>query len=171
MTCPPSDHPGTDASGWAPPPAPQRRSRRGLVVGASVAGVLLLGGGGYAVAAYLSGGGAQPQDVLPDTTLGLVTLDLDPSAGQKMALASLLEKFPEVGTEGDEDLRRHLVEPLLDQTQTELDYATDVQPWLGDRMAVAVVPADDVEAGVVPVVVLAFTSGPARPRLPRPARS
>jgi hypothetical protein len=86
-----------------------------------------------------------------------VKVDLDPSAGQKMELRSLLEKFPEVDTGGDGDIRDQLVQPLIELSGGELDYATDVEPWLGDRMAVAAVPADDSEAGVAPVVALAVT--------------
>jgi hypothetical protein len=134
-----------------------RRSRAGLAVAATLAGALVLGGTGYAVASYLSGGGSQPEDVLPADTLGFVKLDLDPSAGQKMALGSLLEKFPDVVTEGDGDLREQLLEPLLEETGAQLDYAADVQPWLGDRMAVAAVPAEGTEEGVTPVAVLAVT--------------
>jgi hypothetical protein len=119
--------------------------------------VLVLGGTGYAVASYLDGGGSQPEDVLPVDTLGFVKLDLDPSAGQKMALGSLLEKFPGLVGEGEGDLREQLLEPLLDESGTDLDYAADVQPWLGDRMAVAAVPAEESEEGVAPVAALAVT--------------
>jgi hypothetical protein len=118
--------------------------------------VLVLGGAGYAAASYLSGGGPQPQDVLPADTLGFVALDLDPSAGQKMALLSLMGKFPGLDTEGSGDLRGQLLQPLIDLSESELDYAADVEPWLGDRMAVAVVPAEGSPEGVVPVVALAI---------------
>jgi hypothetical protein len=170
VTVPPYDRPnpgafGAPASGgpsgvpsWggAEPPA-GRRSRRGVVVGAVVGGVVVLGGAGYATASYLSGGGTQPEEVLPADVVGFVKVDLDPSAGQKMALRSLLGKFPDVDTEGDGDIRDQLLQPLLELGGDELDYAADVEPWLGDRMAVAAVVADDSAAGVVPVVALAVT--------------
>jgi hypothetical protein len=122
-----------------------------------VAGVVVLGGAGYAAASYLSGGGTQPEDVLPADTLGFVKVDLDPSASQKLALRSLLAKFPDVSTEGVGDVRGQVLEPLLDINGGRLDFAADVQPWLGDRMAVAAVPAAGSPAGVAPVVALAFT--------------
>ena len=174
MTYPPHDQPSPDvprgpeptwdpqhadaASPWVPAahPAPVRRSRRGLVVAASVAGVLVLGGGGYAVAAYLSGGGAQPQDVLPDTTVAFVTLDLDPAMGQKAAVASLLEKFPSLA-DAPEDLRGDLLDRLLEDSGLDVDPARDIEPWLGDRMALAAVPARDAELGMAPVLALAVT--------------
>jgi hypothetical protein len=166
VTLPPSDRPLPDTSGaypaassWAPaePPARAHRSRRGLVVATALAGTLVLGGTGYAVASYLSGSGTQPEDVLPTDTLGFVKLDLDPSAAQKMALGSLLQKFPSLETGADGDLRGQLLDPLLDEAGTGLSFAADVQPWLGARMAVAVVPAEEAEAGVVPVAALAVT--------------
>ena len=170
MTVPPYDRPNPGAFGppapggpsgapsWdgAEPPA-GRRSRRAAVVAAVVGGVVVVGGAGYATASYLSGGGTQPEQVLPGDVLGFVKVDLDPSAGQKMALRSLLEKFPDVDTEGDGDIRDQLLQPLLELSGDELDYAADVEPWLGDRMAVAAVVADDSAAGVVPVVALAVT--------------
>ena len=169
MTHPPFDRstpdPGTPSPGWGPGdatavswgpvPAAPRRSRRGIVVAALVAGLLVLGGSGYAFASYLAGGGTQPEDVLPADTLGFVRLDLDPSAGQKLAMRSLLEKFPDIGTEDDSDLRAQLLERLMDLTETELVFEDDVRPWLGQRMAVGVVPADDTDEGGVPVVALA----------------
>lgn len=170
MTLPPYDRPNPGAFGAPTPGDPSgapswdgaeppvgRRSRRGVAIAAILGGVVVLGGAGYATASYLSGGGTQPEDVLPGDVLGFVKVDLDPSAGQKVALMSLLEKFPDVDTAGDGDIRDQLLQPLLELSGDELDYAADVEPWLGERMAVAAVPADDSPAGVVPVVALAVT--------------
>src|SRR5687768_16783105 len=76
VTHPPFDRstadPGTPSPGWVPGdatavsrgpvPAAPRRSRRGIVVAALVAGLLVLGGSGFAFASYLAGGGTQPED-------------------------------------------------------------------------------------------------------------
>jgi hypothetical protein len=150
VTVPPYDQP-------TPAPSAPRRSRRGLVVAAMATGVLVLGGTGFAVASYLAGGGPQPEDVLPADTVGFVKLDLDPSAGQKMALGSLMGKFPELDAGGDGDLRERLLESLLEESDIGLNYADDVRPWLGDRMAVGAVPAEESPEGVVPVAALAVT--------------
>jgi hypothetical protein len=142
------------------PPAPAedgirtRRIRRRIAVGATVAGAVVIGGAGYAVAAYLSGGGAQPEEVLPADTLAFVKLDLDPAMGQKTAVAALMEKFPALG-DGPDDIRQDLVDGLLEFGDTELSYAEDVDPWLGDRMAVAVVRDEASEPGFAVVFVLA----------------
>ena len=142
----------------AEPDAGGRRVRKGLLVAGATAGVLVLGGTGYAVASYVSGGGAQPEEVLPADTLGFVKLDLDPAAGQKMAVSSLLDRFPSLTDgEDDEDLKSTLVTPLLADNDWGLTYDRDVEPWLGNRMAVAAVPDPASEAGVAPVVVLAVT--------------
>jgi hypothetical protein len=153
VTLPPYDRPVETFSVSQAPS--RRRSRRNLVIGATVTGAVVLGGVGFAAASYLSGGGAQPQDVLPADTLGFVSLDMDPAAGQKLGLLSLMDKFPDVTTEGDADFRGELLDPLLDEIAGGLYYPADVRPWLGDRMAVAAVPAEDSEVGVAPVLVLA----------------
>jgi hypothetical protein len=116
--------------------------------------VLVLGGGGYAVAAYLSGGGAQPEEVLPADTVALVKLDLDPAMGQKTAVASLLDKFPALG-DGTDDVRQKAVDQLMELGDAQLDFATDVEPWLGDRMAAALVRDDASDQGMTGVLVLA----------------
>ena len=142
----------------AEPDAGGRRVRKGLLLAGATAGVLVLGGTGYAVATYVSGGGAQPEEVLPADTLAVVKLDLDPAAGQKMAVSSLLDRFPSLtSAEDDDDLRKTLVTPLLADNEWGLTYERDVEPWLGNRMAVAAVPDPGSEAGVAGVVVLAVT--------------
>ncbi len=146
------------------PPAPPepagsaRRARRGLLFAGAATGALVLGGTGYAVASYLSGGGAQPEEALPADTLAFAKLDLDPAATQKAAAFALLEQFPDLRTGGDDgDLKSALVTPLLEDDRWGLSYDSDVEPWLGDRMAVAAVPDPGSEAGIASVVVLAVT--------------
>jgi hypothetical protein len=114
---------GAAPTGAVPAPTEQpRRSRTGrkVAIGAAAAGVVLLGGAGYAVAAYLSGGGPQPEEVLPADTIGVVKLDLDPAAGQKAAVASLMGKFPAL--DGAGDIKQSAVDGLLDLTDGRLDF-------------------------------------------------
>ena len=132
----------------------KRRTRRRIAIGATVVGALALGGGGYAVAAYLSGGGAQPEEVLPADTVTLVKIDFDPAMGQKTAVANLMEKFPALG-EGTEDIRQSAIDELLDFGAADLDYEKDVAPWLGDRMAGALVPDEASDGGMAGVLVVA----------------
>ena len=105
----------------------------------------------------LGGGGPQPEDVLPADTVAFAKLDLDPAMNQKAAVFSLLEKFPEVETRRRRP-RRHAVRRAAGtRCRTASTSTTTSEPWLGDRMAVAAVPAPDSDAGVAPVLVLAVT--------------
>ncbi|MDQ2758300.1 MAG: DUF3352 domain-containing protein, partial [Actinomycetota bacterium] len=120
------------------------RSRRGVVAGVAALAVLLVGGTG-AVAAYqkLAPQGAQPDTVIPASAVAFVRFDLDPSAGQKISATRFLSKLPKLAKEGDAvDLRQTLwgyavrAQPDL----ASLDYAKDVEPWLGDRAGLAILP-------------------------------
>ncbi|WP_182901219.1 DUF3352 domain-containing protein [Microbispora sp. H10830] len=131
-----------------PPAPPQDRARRGrgwilALVAAVLVGVV--GGGGVWAASKLSGGGTQPQDVLPANAMAYIRLDLDPSAGQKLALFGIARKFSATRDSfGGDDPRKALVTALQkdDQDLSKVDYARDVEPWLGDRVGLAVLPAD-----------------------------
>ncbi len=94
------------------------RRRRGLrLAAAGTAAVLVLGTAGAVAwaASRLSGGGTQPEDVVPATALAYADVDFDPSAGQKVAILRFLRHFPEADVDGgdDADLRKELVELLV----------------------------------------------------------
>ncbi len=126
-----------------PDPAAQTPSKRGrgrlVVAGGAVAVAVLMGGGAFAYS-MLAGGGSQPADVMPSTMQAYARLDLDPSANQKIALFKLVRKIPEaakeIGDAEDVDLRRLVLEDLLDEECKGLDYESDVEPWLGKRIGV-----------------------------------
>lgn len=140
----------------SPAPEPQPRRRRAVVLGA--VGALLagtIGAGAWAASHFLGGGGPQPADALPANTLAVVSLDLDPSLGQKVEALEVLRKFPSLrgkGTGGgDADARRFVWNAFdLGCEGTSFD---DVASWLGDRAAVAGVPAQDGLAAVAVVEV------------------
>ncbi|MCW2681221.1 MAG: hypothetical protein JWM62_2622 [Frankiales bacterium] len=138
-------------------PEPARRTRRlgSLAVGLVGAGALAVAGSAVAVAALLGGGGAQPEDVLPADALGLVTLDLDPAAGQKVAVYRLAKRFPAVAREvKDEDgVKDQLLTALLGDAG-DLDDEKDVKPWIGDRVGAALVPGAEEPQ---PLVAIAYT--------------
>lgn len=119
------------------------------------AGALAVAGSAVAVAAVLSGGGAQPEDVMPAEAFAMVKLDLDPAAGQKLAVYRLAKRFPSLADDvRDEDqIKDELLSALL-RDMDELDYETEVQPWIGDRVAVAAMPAAEEPE---PLVAMAFT--------------
>ena len=130
----------------------RRRGQRGAVSslvagGSTVAAVALVGGGVFA-ASQLGGGGQQPDDVLPDSTVAYARIDLDPSASQKVDLLRLLQRFPDfaeaTGISSDrEDLRRALAEAVLADAGCQVDYDEDIEPWIGDRAALAGIPGSE----------------------------
>jgi len=121
---------------------PPRRRRMRLVGGVAAAAVLIAGGGAYAAFSAFNGSGTQPEDVLPASAVAFVKVDLDPSAGQKLELFNLLQKFPQAAqVQGsDTTFGDWLVRRLVESGSGPISYATDVKPWLGKRFAVAVIP-------------------------------
>lgn len=160
-TPPPSPPPEfLESRGGGPLRAEPRRGsgavRRAALLGGGVVGLAAVGVGAWAAYSFFSTG-AQPAEALPAKTLGYVSIDLDPAGGQKIEALRTLNKFPAfedyVGIAPDDDLRRKLFDLVQEDAGcTDLDYADDVEPWLGDRAAVAAV--DTGGDSPVPVVVL-----------------
>jgi hypothetical protein len=136
------------------PPRSHTRSARRYVV-ALVVAALGAGAVGAGVWAWQSWAkqGPQPAEALPGNTLAYAALDLDPTGGQKLAAYNTLRKFPslrkELGLGSADDLTKSVVDELASDGHCDLDYG-DVKPWIGDRVAVAVV----AQARPEPVVVL-----------------
>jgi hypothetical protein len=132
--------------------------RRTTVLSAvAVTAVAVLGGGAYAAYSFLAGGGPHPEDVLPASTIGVVSVDLDPSAGQKISAIRSMRKFPALkdtlGLHADDDLRKYAVDKLLEQTDCPgVDFAADVEPWLGKRAGFGAVDLDGGDP--VPAIAL-----------------
>ncbi len=150
-----------------PLPVAPSRGRRAVVVGAVAVGVLAVLGGGAAAAVFLLGGhGPQPEEVLPASTLAEVSVDLDPSASQKLAAYQTLRKFPALKKQLDlgtgDDLRRTIFEKAIEDSDCRgLRFDKDVAPWLGDRAALAAVDL----SGKLPAPALAVqVSNQARAR-------
>jgi hypothetical protein len=132
------------------------RRRRFVALGAAVALVIGVGAGAVAVAGALDGGGAQPETVVPANAVFYAELDLDPSAGQKVDAFRFLRKFPALkdaftadGGYGPDFAK------LFEGS--DIDYAKDVQPWLGKRFAAALVPGDADKAPARLMVVVQTT--------------
>ena len=143
-----------------PYPPPPRKGGHGKKIIAGLTLAAVAAGGAVAAYAYtmLASSGIQPERVLPANTVAFVKLDLDPAAGQKVAAYRLSKKFPAV-SKGASDLdgaRDAILSEFFDK-QSELDYATEIKPWLGYRIAVAAVPNPASEAGLDPVLAVAYT--------------
>ncbi|HVQ87544.1 MAG TPA: hypothetical protein VMT88_05105 [Actinomycetes bacterium] len=119
-------------------PTTSGSNRRRWPVVAGAAAVLVVGGAGIALGMALSGGGTQPEELMPADAVFYADVDFDPDAGQKVNLVRLLSKFPEVANElGDRgDIKAYLVDQLVsgDSEWT----ADEVTSWLGDRAGVGV---------------------------------
>jgi hypothetical protein len=127
------------------PGSPRQGSpvKKGLLLGGGVVGLLAVGVGAWAAYGFLTTG-PQPAEALPADTLGYVSIDLDPSGGQKIEALRTLNKFPsfedEVGVDTDDDIRKAIFDEIQDEAQCKgLDYGDDIEPWLGDRAAIAAV--------------------------------
>jgi hypothetical protein len=153
----PADRPDyLDGSGPAQPAPDNDNKKRLIAAGAIVAGGAVIAGGAWAATSFFATG-AQPAEALPASTVAYVSVDLDPSGGQKIEAIKTLRKFPgftdEVDLQADEDLRERLFEEITSSGECEgLDYASDVEPWLGSRAAMAVVDLGEDEPTPVGVV-------------------
>lgn len=151
----------TGARGGANLPGGQgpRRSRK-VVVGAVAASLLSVGGvAALAGQRLLSPGTSQdgqPSAVLPGDAVAYYRVDFDPSTAQKVAAFRLFDKLPEAKQAlGDGNPKRALFELFKKHNQQlkDVDYANDIDPWLGDRVGLAVLAPRDGEES--PMIVAA----------------
>ena len=138
----PEATPPTEVAGSAG----RRGRRRAWWIGGGVVLLAGVGAGAWAALSFFQQG-AQPAEALPSSTVAYLSIDLDPSGGQKIDAFRTLNKFPafkdEVGVNSVDELRHKLGAELVSQADCPgLDYDQDIDPWLGDRMAVAGVPLD-----------------------------
>jgi hypothetical protein len=145
----------------APAPAAGKRSRRTAIVAlVAVVVVAVLGGGAFAAWKVFFAGGPQPAEALPASTIAILTIDLNPSAGQKIEAIKTIRKFPalkkSVGLDTQDDLRRFIFDKATEAAGCKgFDFDEDMKPWIGKRAAVAAVDlGDDTPA---PAIVLQIT--------------
>ena len=144
-----------------PPSSPRPGGRRTAVIAGITAGTLaIVGVGAFAAFSFLNGGAAAEQALPAESTLAVMSLDLDPSAGQKIEAFKTLQKFPALKKElklgSADDLRKLFFDDVLaDGDCRNLIYESDIKPWIGDNVAIA---AASFEKGKVsPLVALAIT--------------
>ncbi|HEY3926605.1 MAG TPA: DUF3352 domain-containing protein [Acidothermaceae bacterium] len=132
---------------------PPRRNLAAIVV--SLVAVLAVIGGGVAYVGYhkLASSGAQPDEWAPASSVAYIKIDLDPAASEKIAALRFEQKFPDAPhvTSADQ-LKDALLSEAFDQPSSNIDYATDIKPWLGDRVALAAYP--DASGKIQPVGIL-----------------
>ena len=138
-------------------PASRSGRKRALVGVGAVALLALAGAGAYGVVQFMSSGESAATAV-PDHALGYISLDLDPSGGQKVAAYETMRKFPalkeQLGLDSDDDPRKWFVDALNNGADCSLDFGDDVAPWLGHKVAFSAVKGDE---GPQPFFVLEVT--------------
>lgn len=149
MTTPPAstfDRPQEPAHAMG---APSSNRRSILLVALAVIAALVIGGGAWAVTRSLAGGGNQPASALPAETAAYVRLDIDPSLGQKIAAVRFLDGLDDDVLDDlrEGDFRETFFEWMAedDPAFESLDYQDDIEPWLGDRMGMGIVPNGESE--------------------------
>jgi hypothetical protein len=126
-----------------------------LLIGGGLAALAVVGVGAWAAAQFFATG-AQPSEALPATTIGYASIDLDPSGAQKIEALRTLNKFPafkdELDLDIDDDIRQAIFEELDLPEGCQIFYNEDIEPWLGERLAVAAVDTGDEDPAIVGVV-------------------
>jgi hypothetical protein len=144
------------------------RNRRRWVIAAAATAVAVVGAGGIALALSLQATGTNPEEVVPASAVGYMKVDLDPSAAQKVDALRFLHQLPSTDSRlgSGDDLRSVVVQGLL-QDQGTIDYSRDVQPWIGDRYAIAAVPAPGGGTPLFEIALQVTDSGAATTALNR----
>lgn len=155
-------------SSWGPwseghqPASTTRRARRWLVV--LLATLLVVGGGGSAAAFLLMrGAGEELLQLVPASSEVVLTAYLDPSAGQKVNLMALADRFPALR---DDQRIGEQVDDVLDSALegTGLSHE-DVRPWLGSQVAIVVDVGANVDLPTVSFLVASRDDDAAREAL------
>jgi hypothetical protein len=140
-----------------PPPQPQGGRTKMIVVGASAAAAVLVIGGGVFAYNVLSGNATdQPEKHVPASTAMLATLDLDPSLSQKADAVRFASKFPGSSFKESEDPRKSIWEEITKDSKNAPAWS-EVEPWMGNRGALAVLPSPKEASKATAVFVLAVT--------------
>lgn len=139
------------------PDSSAKRSALPWVLGIiALVAALAIGGGALAVRAMMGGGGDQPSSAMPGTVAAYAQVDIDPSVGQKVAALQFFDGLDteELEAMRDGEGRKALFDWISEEDNGalgEMNYEEDVEPWLGDRAGVGVLPGattDDLTAVV-----------------------
>ncbi|HEY9352816.1 MAG TPA: hypothetical protein VIP28_06175, partial [Nocardioides sp.] len=116
---------------------PAGKSRKPLIIGAAaVVGVAVLATAGTVTAVALSNAGSSPAEAFPASTVAYAEIDLTEAKDALPTLRKLPSLEKELGLKQGEDPR----ETLFTNACDELDFAADVEPWIGYKAAVGAVP-------------------------------
>ncbi len=119
-----------------------RRSRLAMTLSVVGVAVVVVAAGGVAFAYHkLAATGAQPDTLAPASSIAFAELDLDPSASEKVSAYQFEQKFPSLPHVVNADaLKDTLLSSAFTDSGssdgTKIDYATQIKPWLGNRVAI-----------------------------------
>lgn len=131
---------------------PKKRNRLKIIVGTVVAGFVVLAAGVAVALTQLSGGGVQPEELLPADTVAFAKVDLNPSLGQKIEFVRFISHFS--GTFKNFDSKDPVGSVVNQFNQTSSLNWDEIKPWIGSRFAIAGVKGAD---GILPVLVLGIS--------------
>jgi len=122
--------------------------KKQLIPMLAIVSLLLFGAGLFAASVVTDWAGDRAIELVPADASAYASFFIKPSVPQQRALEDLLAKFP-----GDKtvDHLRDGLERLLDPQAAKLglDWAEDVEPWLGDQIAVFSIGTDDSERAIL----------------------
>jgi hypothetical protein len=134
-----------------------RRNLTAIIISLVAVLAVIIGVAGYVGYHKLASSGSQPDQWAPANSIAFVKLDLDPAASEKIAALRFEQKFPDAPhvTSADQ-LKDALLDDVFNNSSgsDKIDYATDVKPWLGDRVALAVYPDASGSAAVVGILAV-----------------
>jgi hypothetical protein len=122
---------------------PGQRSWAQVLVTGTAAMTVLLTGVAYAGYQAVAPHGHAPEDALPASTVAFAKVDLDPSASQKLAVYRLSKRFPKTHVKSDRSVRDDLLADVFEAAGENVDYRKDIKPWVGDRVAIGLLPGTD----------------------------
>ncbi len=120
----------------------KRKSKKTAVI-AGVLALALLVGGGFLAWSLLRGAAPAAAKGIPSNALAVFEVNLNPSAGDKLAVKELAAKFPFLKDEANgagDDYKKALWSVLAKADKSAPDYESEVKPWLGDSLAIAALP-------------------------------
>jgi Protein of unknown function (DUF3352) len=118
-------------------PESRERSRAFRTAAGGAIAVLVSGGVAAAVLtfSFLRGSADSMVSLAPSDTSVYVNLDLDPSAGQQLALNSILGKFPGLGGSSRDATINHWLDSAVQPSGLS---HTDIRTWLGSQLSLIV---------------------------------
>lgn len=150
-TGPPAPRTAPPQQGWEPQAGTQqfepakKKSKAPVIIAGALALALVVGGVVFAMN-FLRGATPVAAEGIPTDALAVFEVNLNPAVADKLAVKGFVEKFPALADDVadiDGDYKRALYQALTDDAVDAPDYS-EVEPWLGDSLAMAILPSTDL---------------------------